>query len=93
MSTDMGWVPGGAVRFVAGSSPRPNAKAIAQAATSARCDSGSTTRQICAPGPIPSRAAASRYSWGNARRKGQSNNSAYGSALSVSAITIIAGES
>ena len=46
MSTDIGCVPGGAARLVAGSSPSPIANAIAQAASSGRRDSGSTTRKI-----------------------------------------------
>ncbi len=40
MTTDIGCVPGGAARLVAGSSPSPMANAIAQAATSGRREKG-----------------------------------------------------
>ena len=75
MNTDIGCVPGGVAMLVAGSSPSPIANAIAHAARSGRRDSGKTTRKNCPHGPLPSSAHASRYSWGNDLRNGQSKRS------------------
>lgn len=60
MKTDIGCVPGGVARLVAGNSLSPIANAIAHAARRGRRESGNTTRHNWPQGPIPSSEPASR---------------------------------